>query len=150
MKVLSSVEFVILQGIDDVEADQPENHDDPEQDRDERRGLAEQRRKRKTTGDRQPGADGRQSQRQPKPNVSVVGEPFGQRIEADQEQRDRGKVKANGVEKPTRRGESNRTESPKRPGAGEANLATGQMAHGRPGIRRVEFAVYDSIKSHRA
>ena len=90
------VELVILQRVDDVEADQPQHDRQREHDH-----LQNFQRGNVRAFHRQPRADRRQRQREAEKNVRVIREPFGQRIKTNHHQRDRREVKAERIEKIT-------------------------------------------------
>ena len=73
--------------------------------------------------------------------MCVIREAFGERIKANDNERDRGKVKANGIEKITGRDEARSGNDAKKYGARKRNLAGGQMPVFGASIQRVEPAI---------
>ena len=90
------VELVILQRVNDVEADEPQNHGEREQ-----RHLQNFQDGNIRAFHRQPRADGREREREAEKNMRVIREPFRQRIKTNQHQRDRRKIKAQRIQKIT-------------------------------------------------
>src|SRR5258706_8335868 len=101
MQALPPVEFVVLKGVNDVEANQPEYDRHAEQQGDDPRLFGEGRGKSEAALDRKPGSDGRERQRQAEPEMSVIREPFRQGIEADKKEGYRRETEANRIEQPT-------------------------------------------------
>ena len=149
------VELVILQRVDDVEADQPKHDRDREQDREEaavreRDRTIAQRKQIEAPAHREPRAQRREREREAEPDVRVVGEAFRERVKADEKQRDGREVEAKGIQEIRRRHESRTAESAKRDGADERDLARGQMAQRGARIHRIVFSIDDSVEGHRA
>ena len=100
------VELVILQRVNDVEADEPQ-HDGQR----ERGHLQNFQRRNIRAFHRQPRADRRERQREAEKNVRVIREPFRQRIKTNHHQRDRRKIKAQRIQKITGRDQTRRRKS---------------------------------------
>ena len=142
---LRLVELVILQRVDDVEADEPQHHGERE-----RGHLHNFQCGNLRALHRQPRADGREREREAEENVCVIREPFRDRVKADDKQRDGRKHETKQVQPITGDEQSGGAQQPQRPRARQRNLAGGQMPAGRAWIERVEFAVSDSVEGHRA
>ena len=88
------VELVILQRVNDVEADEPQ-HDGER----ERGHLQNFQSGNVRALHRQPRADGRERERDAEKNVRVIREPFRQRIKTNHHQRHRRKIKTKRIQK---------------------------------------------------
>ena len=93
--VRAAIKLVVLQRVDDVESDQPEDH------RGRQNGGAYHSTENRRPLHRQPCADRRQSQRESQKDMGEIREPFGQRIKADHQKSHGRKVKARAVDKIT-------------------------------------------------
>src|SRR6266536_5958215 len=99
MQAVCTIEFVVLQRVDDVEADQPED-DGSGQNEGEKGALLQHqpavfnREKVQAALDRQPGANRGQRQGNAEIDMSEIGKALGQRIETDLEERHGCQVKA--------------------------------------------------------
>src|ERR1044071_4918520 len=106
MEAVGPIEFIVLEGVNDVEADEPEDHGgSKDQGKEGAPGRREppvfDREKVKAARDGEPGPDGRQGQGQAEVDMGEIGEAFGQRIEADEEEGDRREVETGAVEQET-------------------------------------------------
>jgi hypothetical protein len=139
------VELVILQRVNDVEADEPQH------DRQRERGhLQNFQYGNIRSFHRQPRADGREREREAEKNVRVIREPLRQRIKTNHHERDGRQDKNKADSESSWRQPTRAAGQAKQPGAEQGNLAGGQMAVGRARIQRVEFAVHDAVEGHRA
>ena len=86
----------------------------------------------------------------PEKDVRVIGEPLGQRIEADDDERHGREVEAERIEQEAGRDQARRRQGAERHGAEQADLAGGQVAAGGARVQRVEFAVHDAVEGHGA
>src|SRR5437762_11197373 len=100
MQLMRAVELVILQRVNDVEADEPE-HDRRRQQQRQDRAFA-QWLECEAVLDREPRADGRQREGYTEKHVREIGEALGERIKADEKQRHGREVKTDFVQQETR------------------------------------------------
>ena len=89
---------------------------------------------------RQPRAHRRHRQRQPEEKLRVVGEPFRQRIETDDQQRHRRQREAQRVDKPRRRHERRRAP------VSNAMAAGRETSRCRPAVRGFRLSISQSAK----
>ncbi len=142
VQAVRPIEFVILQRVDDVEADEPEHNR-----RGEREHLKDFQRRNVCAFDRQPRANRRQRQRDSEKDMRVIREALGQRIKTNHDQRDGREIETKWVKKKTGRDKPGGRKNAECYRAHKADLARGQMAVRRARIERVEFAVHDAIES---
>ena len=141
MQSLFLIKLVILQGVYDVETDQPKYHSYRQQQW--QHGAVLQRlpavarwEQAEIPFHRQPRSQRRQRQRQAQEDMREIREPLRQRIEADKKERDRRKIKADRVDPIACRNQARRAQQAKRPRFPQRNPAGRQMPRRRPGFSR--------------
>ena len=155
MQAVCAVEFIVLQRVNDVEANEPEDNG-PGQNQGKEGAFLQQEpsvfdgEKIKAALDRQPGADGGQRQGEAEINVSEIREAFGQRIKANQEKRHGRKIETSPVDEVTGDNQPQAAQQAKRAGSAQRDSPAGQIAVHRARIGLVEVAVYDPVEGHGA
>ena len=118
MQPVRFVELVILQRVNDVEADEPQ-HDGQR----ERGHLQNFQQRNIRAFHRQPRADGRERQRDAEKNVRVIREPLRERIKTNHHERHRRKVKAQRIQKITGGNQPRRRQNAEQNRARQRNLS---------------------------
>lgn len=149
VEVMGSVEFVVLEGIDDIEPDEPED-DGGGEDEGEDGALLWGPESEVGAVDGEPGADGCEGEGDTEVEVGEVGEAFSEGVEADGDEGDGGEGEADGVEEVGGGDEAEGAEGPESPGGGEGDLAGGEVSGGGAGVFGVEVSIDDAIKDHGA
>ena len=101
-----AIEIDILRGVNQVETCHPAEYS----------STQDQRRKIEPAGLRNPGAGGRNCEREAEKKVGRAGEPLRQRVEENDEECDRGEETGRAVDRRARDKKSNRADRQKRPG----------------------------------
>src|ERR1044071_10372289 len=145
MQAVRAIKFVILQGINDIEPNEPKDDCCGEHEHLEHLQAGDA-----AAFDGQPCSNGRQSKGETEKNMGVVRKPLGERIETNDSESERRHIKAEAIQEKTRRNQADAGKDAEGNSAGQSDLFRGLMAHSGSWIQSVELAIHDSVKSHGA